>query len=214
MTFKRVRRKSLPIITILAALAGSCNQTNSNHNLQSSAPTAQKIIAPTANNDSAEILNLLKSVYRWHAKNQSNLVDFDVIVKDSFQVGLNYTTFNKTFSALKQTNYFSTSFADNYKKIADYINNKLTTASPKYLNEINFPSQDADPWTGFQDDFPDFWDKFKITEYKSTKDSASLSWRAQTNDWTSEKYAVGFTKENGKWRVAYLEGFDIVNYRK
>lgn len=204
--------KLFPLITLLVALTVGCTQRNSSH--QSGLPPSQKTIYPTGNNDSVELLNLLKDVYRWHTKNQSNLIDFDVIVKDSFQTGLNYDTFNITFSALKQTNYFSTSFIDNYKKIADYINNKLTSANPKYLNEINFYSQEADPWTGFQDDFPDFWNQLKITDYKSTKDSASLRWRVQTNNWTSEAYAVGFSKENSKWRVAYLEGFDMIKYTK
>jgi hypothetical protein len=201
-------------LVALVALMVGCNQRNSTFSRQSSLPPSQKTVYPTGNNDSVGLLNLLKDVYRWHAKNQGNPIDFDVIVKDSFQTGLNYDSFNKTLSALRQTNYFSTSFIDNYKKIADYINNKLTSANPKYFNEINFYSQDTDPWTGFQDDFPDMWDKFTITEYKSAENSASLIWRVRTNDWTSEKYAVGFTKENGKWRVAYLEGFDITKYTK
>ncbi len=160
------------------------------------------------------MLSLLKAVYQWHAKKQDSLIDFDVIVKDSFQTGLNYETFNRKVSALKQTNYFSTSFLDNYGKIAHYIDNKLTNANPKYLNEINFYSQEADPWTNFQDDFPDFWDKLKITDYKSTKDTASLKWTVQLNHWISVEHIVGFSKEAGKWRVAYLNGFDIVNYIK
>jgi hypothetical protein len=209
MKFPLLVKRQFPFIIFSVAILFSCKQSVSTQNRQSNLPLDQKAVDPSANNDSVEILSLLKNVYRWHAKNQSNLLDFDVTVKDSFQTGINYETFNKTFSALQQTNYFSTSFLDNYKKIADYVNNKLTTANPKYLNEINFSFQDADPWTGFQDDFQDFWDKLKITNYSADKNSASLIWSVQTNDWTSDKYAVSFTKENSKWRVAYLEGFDI-----
>jgi hypothetical protein len=204
-----LHKQQFPFVFFWVVLLFSCNQSTSTQNRQSNLPLAQKAVDPSANNDSVEILSLLKSVYKWHAKNQSNHLDFDVIVKDSFQTGINYETFNKTFSALQQTNYFSTSFLDNYKKIADYVNNKLTTANPKYLNEINFSFQDTDPWTGFQDDFRDFWDQLVITDYRADKNSASLIWRVQTNDWTSEKYAIRFTKENNKWRIAYLEGFDI-----
>lgn len=159
-------------------------------------------------------MNLLKTVYRWHDKNQGNLTDFDVIVKDSFQTGLNYDSFNKTYNTIKQTDYFSSSFIDNYKKIADYVNHKLTSANPKYLNEINFSFQDADPWTGFQDDSPEYWEQFKISDYQSSANSATLKWWIQAKDWATDKYAVGFSKENGKWKVSYLEGFDMSKYYK
>lgn len=162
--------------------------------------------------DSAEIVKLLKGVYRWHDKTRDSLTDFSIIVKDSFQVGVNYDSLSRTIDALKKTDYFSSAFIHNYKKLADIINNKLTTANPKLLNEINFSFQDADPWTGFQDSKPDYWDKFTINDYTATTDSAFLRWKIQTADWTSEPYTVGFSFENGRWRVAYLEGFELKKY--
>jgi hypothetical protein len=129
-------------------------------------------------------------------------------------VGLNYDSLNKTIGALKRTNYFSASFLDNYKKLADIVNHTLVNANPKYANEINFDFQDADPWTGFQDSDPDYWDKFRITDYRSSADSASLKWLIKTKDWSSDPYAVGFAKENGQWKVSWLEGFDLKKYAK
>ena len=54
----------------------------------------------------------------------------------------------------------------------------------------------------------------RFPRYKSAKNSASLTWRIQGDDWASGKYAVRFTKENGKGRVAYLTVFDIAEYAK
>jgi hypothetical protein len=192
--------KSFLLLFFVCALAISCNPGNSTHSPQPG--------------DSVEVINLLRHIYRWHDKNQGSGTDFSIIIKDSFQVGLNYDSLNKTIGALKQTNYFSSSFLDNYKKLADLVNNKLISANPKYLNEINFNFQEADPWTDFQDSDPDYWDKFKIADYKSTADSASLKWLIQTNDRSSDGYSVGFSKENGKWKVSYLEGFDLKKYNK
>jgi len=192
--------KSFFLFLFVAALTVSCNHGNSVHNPQPG--------------DSAEVITLMKDVYRWHDKNQGSLTDFLVIVKDSFQVGLDYDTLTRTMDVLKQTNYFSSTFLSNYKKLADLVNHKLISANPKYLNEINFDFQDADPWTNFQDSEPGYWDTFKITDYKSTADSASLKWLIQTNNWSSEAYSVGFSKENGKWKVSYLEGFDLKKYNK
>lgn len=164
--------------------------------------------------DSTQIVNLLKQVYAWHDKNQSNLPDFDVIVKDSFQTAINYDSFNRTFAAIKKTNFFSSSFINNYKKIADKINYRLINANPKYLNEINFSYQDQDPWTYFQDDAGQYWKIFKISNVIISPDKASLYWRVRIGTWSSDKYAVRFEKENGIWKVSYLEGFDLEKYYK
>jgi hypothetical protein len=76
------------------------------------------------------------------------------------------------------------------------------------LNEINFSFQDVDPWTGFQDEAPEYWNQFKIHDYKPAADSASLKWTISDSTVTSDPYEVHFVKENGQWRVSYLPGFD------
>jgi len=159
--------------------------------------------------DSTEIVKLLRTVYKWHDKNQGNLEDFPIIVKDSFQVGIRFDSLKRTIDALKQTGYFSSGFIENYKKMADSFNYRMRNANPKLLNEVNFGFQDADIWTGFQDSAGDYWNTMTIQNFKATADSASLSWKLRENGWTSDPYAVGFTFENGKWRVAYLQGFEI-----
>ena len=162
--------------------------------------------------DSSEIVNLLRTVYQWHDKNQENLNDFDVIVKDSFQVGVNYDSVKRVLGVLNGTGYFTSGFLENYRKLADIINTKLATANPKLYNEINFSFQDADPWTGWQDSEPDYWNKISISEYRAGADSASLKWGLRTPGEATEPYVVGFKFEEGKWRVAYLQGFDVKNY--
>lgn len=176
--------------------------------------TTKKLPTNELRKDSTEIVNLLKQVYEWHDKNQSKLTDFDVIVKDSFQTAINYDSFNKTFEAIKKTNLFSTSFLINYKKIANLLNFKLTNASPKYPNEINFAYQDEDSWTHFQDDAGQYWKTLKISHFTLFTDKASLTWSVKIGSWTSEKYLVKFEKEKGIWKLSYLEGFDIDKYYK
>jgi hypothetical protein len=189
--------KTFPLILVVMTIMAGCHQRN---------PVIDSTNQPE-NRDSVEQILLLKAVYQWHDKTQ-NPVDFQVIVKDSFQTGLNYDSFNITFNALKQSNYFSATFIDNYRKIADYVNKKLTSAHPRYLNEINFSFQDADPWTGFQDEAPDYWNQFKIHDYKPAPDSASLKWTISDSTSTSAPYEVHFEKEKGQWKVSYLQGFD------
>lgn len=167
-------------------------------------------VAAASVNDSADQIALLKKVYQWHATDRG--IDFDLIVKDSFQTGLNFDSFNRRVALLQATPYFSSSFLGNYKKIGEAVNKKLTTAHPPLLNEINFDFQDADPWTWFQDELPNFWDSLTITDYHAGADSASLKWLVKTKDWSSEAYRVRFQKEAGAWKVAWLEGFDPAKY--
>lgn len=191
-------------IILMAALVAGCTNDDS-HRARTSGANS---------NDSAEVVSLVKNVYQWHAKDTGHGIDFEVIVKDSFQTGLNYDSFNKRLSALQQAGFFSSSFLGNYRTLGEMVNNKLVNAHPQMLNEINFDFQDSDPWTGFQDDFPDFWDQLVITDYRSGGDSASLKWKVKTKDWSSEGYAVRCLKEAGHWKVAYLEGFDLAKYSR
>jgi len=187
------------IIVILAALKLliSCNGSGTTKTSSDTASITHHSLSMSLENspnekDSLELAKLLQNIYKWHYKNQRKIIDFDVVTKDSFQTGLNYESFKKAFEAIKRTDYFSTTFLNNYKKIGNYINDKLVNANPKYYNEINFPCQEADPWTNFQDDAPDFWDKLKILDFKLSSDQASLKWQTQFEDWTSDKYAVSF----------------------
>ena len=199
--FLYMKAFSMALLTV--ALLVNCKQKTSSHKRPIDSMNNSRTT------DSVTIVNLLKDVYQWHNQHGIKFPDFDVNANDSFQTGLNYDSFNKTFTAIKQTGYFSSGFIDNYREIADSVNNRLATANPKLLNEINFSFQDADPWTGFQDDFPNYWNYFTITDYRLVGGSVSLKWKVKTNDWSTEGYAVTFSKENGRWKVAYLEGFDI-----
>jgi hypothetical protein len=204
--------KLTSIILLTLASLTSCYQHNATSKEQPNLTLNKDSAIQPPKNDSVAVISLLQEVFKWHDKNQRNLPDFDIIVQDSFQTGLNFESFNKTFEAIKNTNFFSTSFLDNYKKIGAYINQKLTNAHPRYQNEINFPCQDADSWTGFQDDAPNFWNDLKITDYQAYPDSASIRWWIKMNDWSSEKRPVKFVKEDGKWKLSYLEGFDMDKY--
>jgi hypothetical protein len=200
--------KSLLLSLLIAAAAAttlSCNSKPANHDTAGLNSRAD---------DSTQVVSLLKDMYRWHDGNQAGGADFSIIVKDTAQVGLNYDSLTRTMGVLRQTNFFSRSFLDNYKALADFINRKLVKANPPLANEINFDFQDADPWTGFQDSDSAYWNKFQITAYRSTADSASLKWLIKTKDWSSDPYAVGFAKENGQWKVSSLEGFDLKKYNK
>ncbi len=202
------------LIPIAFLLFSACRQSASPINAKEHLESYKDLTFPASANDSIEIVQLLRDVYKWHGLNESRYIDFEVIVKDSFQTGLNLQSFEKTLNAINATHYFSANFINNYKEISEIINNKLTKANPKYYNEINFDYQEADPWTYYQDDPGEYWNNFKITAFNLSHDSASLKWWRQEEHSEENKYLVRFVKENGKWVVDYLAGFDKSRYAK
>jgi hypothetical protein len=195
-------------------LFSACSQPGSTINAKEHLENNKDSSDLTPAKDSIEVIQLLRDVYKWHQVNDSALMDFEVLVKDSFAIGLNLQSVEKTLNAIRATHYFSANFLKNYKEIAEMINNTLTKANPKYYNEINFDYQDADPWTYYQDDPGEFWNHFKIADFNLSHDSASLKWWRDDEHAEVNKYLVKFLKENGTWKVNYLEGFDKKRYTK
>jgi hypothetical protein len=83
----------------------------------------------------------------------------------------------------------------------------LRTDSVKYLDEINFGFQDADPWNFFQDDAGTYWDSLTILGLKIASDTASLKWTLK--DLPSDYgYAIKLKRQNSVWKITYMQGFD------
>src|ERR1035437_7866443 len=138
-----IRFKLIFNSTLLITLLFSC--TNS---------TGDKKPSNNFEQDSLKIIKLIKSVYQWH-NSRIDQIDYTVIVKDSFQVGIDSNNLKKSLKALKDTKYFSDVFLENYERIGRSADKKLKTA--KFYNEINFNFQDEDPWTYFQEDAGEYW---------------------------------------------------------
>ncbi len=158
--------------------------------------------------DSVEISGLLQKVYQWHDKNKDRITDYDVIVKDSFQVGIDTAKLMFAVNELKKTTFFTDGFIKNYERIGRETDYKLKHDTVKYYNEINFSFQDADPWTYFQDDAGNYWDSLKIHNLAINGDTASLGWTIQDIP-INESYIVKFKREQNGWKIAYLKGFDL-----
>jgi len=123
---------------------------------------------------------------------------------------------NHTIDGFKKTDYFSSDFLTNYFQIGLQLDSIIKNANPKYNgNEMNFGFEGADNWNGFQDEADDYWNKLLISDFKLTTKKASLKWWINTDIGlsSSNKYLVGFVKNNGLWKVSYLYGFDKINYK-
>jgi len=183
-------------LILLAFLFFSCNDIQKNNAADNHTDSHA---------DSIEIKNLLQKVYKWHETNNGRFDDFPVIVKDSFQVGIDMQQVLSAMSKMSQTNFFTGDFLKNYERTGEETDSTLKHG--KYYNEINFDFQESEPWTFFQDDAGNYYDSLIIHDLAIHADSASLKWTIK--DMTDEDgYLVKLKHENNGWKITSLAGFD------
>lgn len=166
-------------------------------------------------NDKQQLETLLLKTYEWvETKNSNN--DFNPVAnkKGDKYIGLNLKEHNKRLEELKKTKFFSQQFLDNYNKIALKIDANLKNKKIEwFVGDLPPFGNDANAWCDCQDNPEEYWKTLKISNLKIENDKASFSWT-----WTKwkddSKYAVKAVKENGIWKIAYLEGFDYDNLTK
>jgi hypothetical protein len=117
--------------------------------------------------------------------------------------------------AMTKTGFFSGEFMDNYKHLIltldknikgkvynDWLVGDLPTFG--FANEV-------DPWCNCQEmpeDRSDPWNAVVITILSLDKDKGEFTWTWANKAWHDMKYKCRVTRENGKWKMAYMEGFD------
>jgi hypothetical protein len=166
-------------------------------------------------NDKQQLETLLLKTYQWvETKNSNN--DFNPVEdkKGEKYTGLNLKEHTKRLEELKKTNFFSQQFLDNYNKIALKIDANLKNKKLEwFVGDLPPFGNDTNAWCDCQDSPEEYWKTLKINNLKIENDKASFSWT-----WTKwkddSKYNVKAVKENGTWKIAYLEGFDYENLTK
>ncbi|WP_431244608.1 hypothetical protein ACQ9BO_10195 [Flavobacterium sp. P21] len=166
--------------------------------------------------DKQQLETLIRKTYEWvETKNSNN--DFDPIdaKKGGKYKGLDQNSLKKRLEELKRTNFFSQQFLDNYSKIASKLDANLKNKKIEWLVGDMPPfGNGANPWCNCQD-FPDeYWKTMKIKDLKIDNNKASLKWIWLWDGVWSGNYKVEAVKENGVWKISYLEGFDFTEFTK
>jgi hypothetical protein len=174
-------------------------------------------------NDKQEIQDLIRKVLNWSDKKGS----FDLLptltdTKDSIFVGFDMEKLKVNLEKLKATNFFSSGFVENYNQIILTLDKGLRTNEYGKWSTGELPNfgfaNDASPWCLCQDvpyDKPNPWDLVEVQIINLDKEKGELHWtwgNPELNgspDWKDFTYKFGVEKENGKWRISYLQGFDF-----
>ncbi|MDI9862967.1 hypothetical protein QM480_01420 [Flectobacillus sp. DC10W] len=174
--------------------------------------TPKKNASSVVSSDKKAIRDVLVKAYKWQEANTSD-VDFEPISdkKEERYIGLNYKIHQKRMVSLEGTGYFSKEFLQNYDAIAKGIDARLKSNKDEWMVGDMPPfGEDANPWCRCQDypnDNP--WDKIILKKLDILGETATVWWT-----WGDTVFSKGFSykvrlqKENGQWKISYLQGFD------
>lgn len=173
----------------------------------------------TSSNDKEQIQNLIRQVLKWSdSKNAIDVLPFTIDSKDSTCNGFDLVKLKSNLDQLRRTNYFAEEFIQNYNQIIQTLDIKIKKNEfEKWypygeLPPFSFASE-VNPWCECQDNLD--WNLVEVKEISLTADRGELEWFwgniSQDNDQSRKEFNSLFrvVKDNGKWKIAYMHGFDF-----
>ena len=162
--------------------------------------------------DNQLIIRLVRQLYKWR-ENQDSGYDFDVLGDGEKYTSINKEALEAKLKLLKDSNLFGEEFLQNYSQIAIEIDKGLSTGEIEYLEGTLPPyGTGASSWTETQDVLDGaYWNIITIENIAINGDEATLQW-FWPKSFSSKGYKIEVKKENGKWRISYMEGFDFEKF--
>lgn len=194
----------------------SCNPTKADKE------TVNSLLAEDLN-DKEEIQNLIRQVLNWsESKNSFELLPYLTDSKDSVCIGFDLNKLRANLDKLRATNFFAAEFIENYNQIILTLDKKLRNKEFEDWRVGDLPTfpfaNDVNVWCMCQDvpyDKPNPWDLIEVEIINLNNKSGELLWKwgkPELNgnpDWKAFSYKFKVVKENDKWKIAYMEGFDF-----
>jgi hypothetical protein len=160
-----------------------------------------------------EVYTLMKKVLLWsETKNSIDLLPVLTDKRDSIIVGFDLEKLNINLNILRSSDFFSEEFIENYNRIILTLDRKLRNREFEYkewlvgeLPIFNFVN-DINPWCYCQGFVTEQFSGVEIINLDCEEGDFKWKW-TNDSDWLNFKFRV--IKENNKWRISYLEGFDF-----
>ena len=162
---------------------------------------------PNTENNNEQVLNLIQQTLIWaDSENSINLLP--IVLEDSIYTRFDLDQHQQNLNKLSATSLFSQEFINNYDNIILHLDKKLRNGEfeygPWYLGDLppfNFASE-ANPWCNCQDNAS--WESIQIKHLGEK--TFIWSWGQR---WKDFKYQFRVSEEDGKLKIAYMEGFEI-----
>lgn len=157
-----------------------------------------------------EVDKLVKNAYKWVEKTDGSKF-FRPFVKDSMIVGFDPISQNLYMKQMQESGYFAAELRNTIGKIFSRQNELLRSGKAVWHDgELGPFDTGVNQWCNCQDTPTDDYDKMNVVIEKMTSDTADLywNWKGFGDDWEKEHYHINVVKEDGKWKIARMEGWD------
>lgn len=200
---RMIINNSLPALLLAITLLGSC-ETPATKNINT-----QRIEALTSS-DSTELTALIRNVYEWHlTQHKKNGFPFKITgTKKDLIAGIDWDAYENEMQELRKTQYFSDYFFAAYQTIAHSIDSSIQQSDKKWRDAndgMSIWETGADDWCNCQDYPDDYWKLLTLNNFSTEKDEITFYWT--WGDETVRQYQMKARKENGNWKISYIQGF-------
>lgn len=187
-----------PVALIVGLALYGCQHTDTT---QTSVKVEQTTVS---SKDKKQIEELIRRVYKWQETQRS---PYDALITDSLNnryIGFNTDLLTQHFQQLKSSDFFSTGFIDNYSNIYTTLDTKLRNKELEwFVGELPPFGNDTNPWCNCQDAPDNYWRTMTIHKLSCEHNEVTFTWT-----WGDDfEYQAKAVKQQGKWKIAYLEGF-------
>lgn len=205
--------KHIKLTTLLLGLLFfGCNQADN----KKTSVTEEKTANST--DDKEQIQKLIRQVLNWADSNNSiDLLPVLTDSQDSVYIGFGLDKHKQNLDKLQQTNFFATEFIENYNEIILTLDKRLRNGNYDQWLVSDLPpfifANNYSPWCNCQEN--DDLNKVEVRVIKLTDNEGELEWTwgnldAKTHSsWKEFAYKFRVVKENDKWKIIYLTGFDF-----
>jgi len=208
--------KSIGLSVLIIGLTfSSCNQKNKT--VTTTENKLENLETSDKSKDKEEIQNLIRQALNWaDSKKCIDLLPVITDSKDSVYIGFNFDKHKQNLEKLKSTGFFSTEFIDNYNQIILTLDNGLRNGNYEKWLVGDLPTfifaNDYSPWWSGQESFS--IEKSEIELIKLDKDKGEFYFTcgdkvAGCEGMENYKMRFSVIRENDKWKISYMEGFDF-----
>ena len=204
----------------------SCNQNKAANSNEKQAEI--DLISVGKQADKEEIQNLIQQVLIWaDSENAIELLPMQTDNKGANYIGIDLDKHTHNLKTLKATDFFATEFIENYNQLILTLDKGLKSGEYDKWAVGDLPpftfANGINPWTESQDvpyDNPSPWNFIEIEELDMDKNNGEFNWKwgdldsSVDSSWKKFRYYFKVNKENDKWRISYLNGFDLNNNTK
>lgn len=213
MTVKHVFIVSrIRIIIFFGLLLLGCNYVDKKNN----STINQKLLTTTV--DIEQIKQLIREVLIW-ADTKNSIILLPVLTdsKDSVYTGFDIEIHKQNLDKLRQTDFFSDEFIENYNQIILTLDQGIKNGRYDQWFVDNLPTfifaNDYSPWCNCQDN--DDWNEVEVRVINLNEREGEMEWIwgnisiDSNSSWKDFRYKFRVVKDNNKWRISFLEGFDF-----